>query len=234
MSDLVWYAAYGSNLWRERFETYLTGGPVPFSPTGRHQRGSSDPSPPRAVSQIRLERTMILAGQSSSWAGGGTAYLNPEPPDHSGRPWNDTEAGPTLCRLWLITSDQFLDVLAQENGTQRDHVAHFDFGRFCQNSKLGDPKGRYLDVLPRSYGRVVDLGAGPDNYPMITFTAPDFDRRPFNPAHPTYLRAMGLGLIQGWDLSPSEAARHLAAKPGNRGHIDAEVLAADLTRHRKR
>ena len=53
--DHLWYAAYGSNLSRERFGHYLGGGrPVGAS---RHYSGARDGSEPRDV------RPLALAGQ---------------------------------------------------------------------------------------------------------------------------------------------------------------------------
>lgn len=100
--DLVWYVSYGSNLSRERFLTYLTGG----RPSGRTERqsGARDPSPPRADRAIVIAHRLYFAGDTAVWGGGGVAYVDPDP-DASVR---------TLARAWLITDEQFIDVWEQE------------------------------------------------------------------------------------------------------------------------
>jgi hypothetical protein len=85
----VWYAAYGSNLHRGRFQHYLD-----------RARDGSTPAEEAATTvahQLRFER------DSSVWCGG-VAFLDPAP-----------ASGVALVRLWSVSVEQFEDVLAQEN-----------------------------------------------------------------------------------------------------------------------
>jgi len=86
--------------------------------------------------------------------------------------------------------------------------------------------------LSTSYGRLISLGTGPSGYRVFSFTSPRFDELPINPAHPTYLRVMGLGLMQGWGWDPADAAHYLANKPGNMGATDTDMLVQDLNDHK--
>ena len=101
--DLVWYAAYGSNLWPERFACYLTGGTAPGSTTA--SPGARNPAPARATEASKCDHERFYAGESRRWHGGGVAFLATDPGDHN-----------TPLRLYLITTEQFEDVFAQENG----------------------------------------------------------------------------------------------------------------------
>ncbi len=199
----VWYAAYGSNLSADRFRTYLEGGPVPGSTTGRVQRGAADPSPPRADHPFLIDRELVFAGTSASWGGGGVAFLDA---DTMG------PEAPTMGRIWGITLGQFLDVFAQENG--------FDGGEQADGDALGAEtlaafdldvaveQGR-IDLVERAYGRIELLDAI-DGVPVLTITGRS---RPseLRAAHDSYLRTIATGLTEAWGADAGAAARYLSA-----------------------
>lgn len=189
----VWYAAFGSNLLRERFVTYLTGGPVPRNPTNRVHDGARDRSPPRADRAVELPHRLFFAGSSTSWGGGGIAYLDPVV----------DERHRTLGRLWLITTEQFEDVYRQEN--RRDEPIPIDHDALATEG--------HLDLLDTSYGRVLHLGPGPGGAPIATFTCSDPDRpQPQQPAAAAYRLVMMLGLVEAWGLDEAAAADYLTVR----------------------
>lgn len=202
----VWYAAYGSNLSAERFGVYLTGGAIPFSTTGRVQDGARNAAPATADRPFTLERSLLFNGSAPQWGGGGTAIIDS---DHN-------PVTPTLSRAYRITLEQFEDVFVQEN--RLDAPIPFDIGAL-----MAGP----VDLTDRKYGRV-ELVAEIDSEPVLTFTSP---HRPkgLAPADVSYLRIMGIGLRETWDLSPRAAADYLAMRPGNAGFHDPAVLATSLT-----
>jgi hypothetical protein len=112
VTDLLWYAAYGSNLSRDRFACYVQGG----TPVGAHHRyvGCRDRTPPAATAPMRITGRLTFAGESTIW-GGGLAYLDPEAAD-----------GEVVARGYLITDEQLEDVAAQE--PRYDRVA--EVGRY--------------------------------------------------------------------------------------------------------
>ena len=210
MSDrTVWYAAFGSNLLRERFVTYLTGGPVPYS-TGRVQAGARDRRPPSAERTVEIDRRLYFAGSSPGWGHGGVAFI--------GGPTVDERSA--LVRLWRITWSQFEDVFAQENASTAPLAID------CEAVTAAGG----LDLLPSRFGRVAPLGPGPDGAPMVTVTAPSDAALPSRPADRSYLRVVGLGLMQAFGLTAPAAADYLATADGNAGQIDPVELAADLHR----
>src|SRR5438132_918472 len=74
----VWYAAYGSNLSRERFDVYLRGG-TPVG--GRHEYpGCRDQSPPVEDQRWDCRSSLRFGGKrpSQTW-GGGVALIDPAP-----------------------------------------------------------------------------------------------------------------------------------------------------------
>lgn len=201
----VWYVAYGSNLSAERFAVYLTGGPIPFSTTGRVQAGARNPTLATASQPFTLERSLLFNGSAAQWGGGGTAIIDS---DHN-------PITPTLARAYRITLEQFEDVFAQEN--RLDAAVPFDVGAL-----LAGP----LDLSDRKYGRV-ELVGEIDGEPALTFTSP---QRPTGlaAADVSYLRIMGIGLAESWDLSSRAAADYLAMRPGNAGVHDPAALATSL------
>lgn len=206
---LVWYAAYGSNLLRSRFVTYLRGGPVPGS--GRIQAGSRDDADPRDAAPYQFDQPLIFGQRASGWGGGGVCFVDPDPDPDPGRAQPRITSG----RAWLVTAEQLSDIWAQENGlavgTDLDLEAVMAAGS--------------VDVGTGWYRRLLSLGEL-DGHPVLTFTcasAPEL-----NPADPSYLGVVGHGLRETWGWSPEEAASYLAACPGNAGEVDASALASLL------
>lgn len=178
-ADLVWYAAYGSNLSRERFLVYLTGGRIAGG--DRDYPGATDATPPRADVALDLPGRLYFGGLSRVW-GGGLAVYDP------------TSPGPTAARAWLITREQFVDIAAQEMHRAPDAAdplhstlrAGFDGDRHTAGS------GRYETVLR--------LGER-DGVPVYTITAGSVeDLPPRLPAEAYRARiAAGLREARGWD-----------------------------------
>ena len=104
MSDadtLVWYVAYGSNLRWSRFRCYLAGG----RPDGSSHTnvGARNPADPLSVEPVNILGRVLFSNHSTVW-GGGIAFFDPAA--------TDLVAG----RAYLITLEQFNDVVVQENG----------------------------------------------------------------------------------------------------------------------
>lgn len=201
----VWYASYGSNLSAERFGVYLTGGPIPFSTTGRVQDGARNPAPATANQPFTIERSLLFTGKAKQWGGGGSAIIDTE----------HNPVTPTLSRAYRITLEQFEDVFAQENGL--DAPIPFDVGAL-----IAGP----IDLSSRKYGRI-ELVGEIDSEPVLTFCSP---QRPtgLNPADASYLRVMGIGLMETYELSARGAADYLVMRPGNAGFHDPVELAITL------
>lgn len=199
---LVWYAAYGSNLLRTRFLTYLRGGPVPGS--ARHQDGARDPSDPLDDRPYRLPLPLVFGRSSSGWGGGGVCFAGPH---------RDPDDG-AMGRAWLITVEQLADVWCQENGATLSDGPEVDLGRLVADGEVDFGRGWYRRLV-----RLGDL----DGHPVATFTS---EAAPApNPAHRSYLEVVGRGLMETWGLPATEAARYLADRPGNAGEVDPEELA---------
>lgn len=98
---LVWYVSYGSNMWQERFLTYLQGGKIPG--TNSFQEGSRNRETPQRSILIDCPLRLYFARFSQRW-NGGIAFIEYDE-SHSGK-----------CVAWLIQSEQYKDIYCQENG----------------------------------------------------------------------------------------------------------------------
>jgi hypothetical protein len=190
---LAWYAAYASNLLSRRFSLYLQGGTL--AETGRVHAGARDPAPPARTTALRLPGTVYFATEATTWPGTGRALYDPATPLPGG------SAG----RGYLITAEQFADVVAQEMRREP--------GTFVPR------------VLPQIPGQVVHLGDGhyetlacvglQDGHPVVTMTPPwKLGDVPLVPLAGPYRDVIISGLIEshGWDWD--RACRYLAGLPG--------------------
>ena len=169
----VWYLAYGSNLWRDRFLCYVTGGRPPGA--SRTYPGCRDTTPPAADAAMVVGGRIAFGGESTVW-GGGIAYLDP------------AADGVVAARAYLLSSSQLNDVVCQE--TRQPPGTDLALGR----------GGRRIGRLPspRGYDTVAHLGER-DGHPLLTITSHQ-SRTPTAPS-PSYLRAISRGLHEahGWD-----------------------------------
>ena len=187
--DPIWYASYGSNCLRARFEAYLVGG---FADGASHpEPGARDRRVPVRSEPYWFPRGVRFLGHSNKWGGGGVAFLDHEP--------GKTAPG----RRYLITKGQFDDVLAQES---RRAVAAIDVDELAIGvvTALGD--GFYDGVLP-----LEPL----DGVPVVTFTSPrPLVDRATNPPSRAYLGTILRGLLEVHDEPVESLAAALVASPG--------------------
>jgi hypothetical protein len=195
MTDYVWYASYGSNLLKERFLCYIAGG----QPEGSLdiEPGCRDNSLPLKDRQILIPHRLYFAKQARRWDDGGVAFIAQD----------CTENNVTLGRMYLITREQFLDVVSQENNN------------INVNLNLLDVKNnRNYDFENSWYGNVVYLGEE-EGFPIFTFTHTweIVDESYFAPSNP-YLKTIISGIVQCYDLSDEEIATYLIKKNGVTGN----------------
>lgn len=196
--QLVWYAAYGSNLSRVRFAHYLRGG----TPVGAKHTypGSRDTSAPLDDRPWELELELVFGGASRTW-GGGVAFV-------------DSSAGQIAkARLYLITLEQFEDVVAQENWLAPGSVV------------LG-PHDREMDVgTDHTYGLVLPL-AELEGRPILTVT----QRRGTRIARPSvaYLKHIADGLREAHGMGPDQVVDYFLSKRGVAGEFTLAELEATV------
>jgi len=198
----VWYACYGSNLKRSRFDCYVTGG----TPLGAKivNPGARDRTPPVDSRPVRLGQELYFAGHAQSW-GGAPAFIR------EGRSGEFTYG-----RMYRITEHQFNDVVAQENGLPVD------------GTRLLPPLEHLISltdfVLPGNplYGRLLHIGDA-DGSPVLTFTT-GRELAIVAPSRP-YVQVIASGLKETYGMSDSQICSYLAQAPGIR---DSAIRLQDL------
>lgn len=145
----VWYASYGSNINKERFLCYIKGG----RPIGsdKVETGCRDTSLPLKESLFEMPHPLYFAKESARWGHQGVAFigLNPEKDNR------------TVSKKYLITQEQFLDILQQENNGLEIDI------RLTEVIE----KGSKVFRSNAWYGNILYLGES-EGYPVFTFTAP--------------------------------------------------------------
>lgn len=183
MTDL-WYAAYGSNLARDRFLAYLAGG----RPVGamRTYPGGRDPRPPADDRPLILPGRLFFGWQSPTW-GGGIAFYDAE------------GAGSVYARAYRITHEQFSDLAAQE--MRRAPGSDLDLSQVLADRRHSYGPGRY---------ETLHLVGELEGLPVLTFTAPrDHGLLP-NPPTPAYVATIVRGLRECHELTEQQARAYLA------------------------
>lgn len=187
MSDpdqLVWYAAYGTNLSRARMACYLEGGRPPGA--SRSDEGCRDPTPPRESRALTLAGSVRFAGRSGMWGGGMAFYT----PGHTGE---------VRLRAYLLRLEQLGDLVAQET--------RHPVGRTFSLA----PEGSTRHGLSEVYDLVLDLGVL-DGRRLLTLSSSR--DHPANPPSSAYVRTMFDGLADGFGMRPEARIVYLAGLGG--------------------
>lgn len=179
----LWYAAYGSNLARDRFETYLSGGRPPGAT--RIYPGARDPRPPGDDRPLILSGRLFFAWESPTW-GGGIAFYDPDAP------------GSVYARAYRITEEQFSDLAAQE--MRREPGADLDLGRVLTERRHTYGPGRY---------ETLHLVGELDDLPVLTFTASRGHGLVAKPPAPAYVDTIVRGLLECHGLTEGQARGYL-------------------------
>jgi hypothetical protein len=198
----VWYACYGSNLLKERFSCYIGGGQP--ANAKRVYPGCTNKTQPEKSKQIIINGALYFAKSSKTWSGGGAGFIKSDFDKNTN----------TLGRMYLITQQQFIDLVQQEIKFEGD----FDINlkRVIKN--------RSLDMKNNSwYGKIIYLGEE-ENCPIFTFTNEDYLKDEINPPHEFYLKIIIEGLKETYSRSDAEIETYLKTKEGIKGFpIEAKL-----------
>ncbi len=200
----VWYVAYGSNLSLERFRCYLAGG-MPVGGVRRYD-GCRDPRDAHATVSLHAPGGLVFSGRSTVW-GGGMAF------------YDERRPGRVACRGYLVTVDQFADVVAQE-------MRRPPGGDFSRSLAAVLADGGSVQALgPGRYETLARIAVMGDA-PMFTVTCGDVGNLEPSAPSASYLRCIATGLREahGWDAARS--AGYLAGCPGVEGSYTFDDLVS--------
>jgi hypothetical protein len=199
----VWYAVYGSNLLRGRFDCYVQGG----KPDGaaKEYAGCRDKTPPRDARRVMLAHSLYFADHSESW-GGAIGFIR--------RTVSDAR---TYGRIYLVTYGQFNDVVRQENGRNVPGpivVPSFD--------ALAEGDYWQLDGF-RLYGGVIKIGTR-HGHPILSLTAAHENHIVGAPSE-AYVKTIISGLEETYPcMRNSKILAYLRGAEGIREAIPGDTL----------
>ncbi len=196
--ELIWYGAYGSNLNEERFHCYIRGG----RPNGaaREYPGCTDPTLPRESQAFYIPSELYFAKSSATWENSGVAFISND--------LNNTKR--TWGRMYLITQQQFIEVVKQENSGKEIEI---DFKRAMTDNYIFKP-GSW-------YGKIVFLGKHNDHL-IFTFTN-ELNLACTKPGS-KYLKIIVAGIKEFFPYSNLEIAEYLFSTDGIKGNYTMDEL----------
>jgi len=214
----LWYASFGSNMREERLLAYIQG--LQAEGASRREKGCRDHALPIENRQISIPYPLYFAQKSSLWLNKGVAFIDVT------KKLSEKDPQCTWGRIYLITEEQFIDLVSQENGGRTPNEP-FNFEKFKKNM---------TQVMPGWYGTIVYLGEergskdiAPQNYPIFTFT----NKTPFpiNSPSDIYLTQLIIGLYQTFPNShPEDFVSYLLTKPGISNGEKEKTLLNKLVR----
>lgn len=145
MSELI-YAAYGSNLLKERFMVYIKGGVY----EGYEYKGSSDKTEPVSLGWEYVPYRLYFAKKSLRWDNKGVAFLSCK---------KETDKNYfAVVRLWKISKIQFEDIKEQEGKAwynaelrlvelEEKYRIPVKTITGCWETEINEPSERYLEKI---------------------------------------------------------------------------------------
>ena len=204
MISKCWYASYGSNLSRERFMCYIEGTKPKYAK--QKQSGCRDRNGPMGDEKIVIPYDLYYAEHSSKWDGG-VAFISSE----------KNKKIKTLGRMYLITVEQFIDVMLQENAKDpSDFYVLLDLDKVKEKEKYDTGLGWY--------GSILYLG-DKDGIDIFTITtASGHKKSDYRPPGENYLRTIIEGLRETYDMPDPEILAYFKNSDGIKGNLTDEWL----------
>ncbi len=208
----VWYASYGTGLSSEIFMQQILGG----RPTGstRVFAGCTDQSPPIKDVFLSLPHRLYFAGACEVWDGGGHGTIEVEP-----------SGARTIARAYLITLEQFQEMVAQQNDQTRIKPLPLRQAVLHGHVPIKGVNGYYNELI---------FTGIKDGAPMFSITSTK--KLPLKPPSIAYTRFLCKGLSERGG-SQSKVVDYVLATPGIAGHRNksdiTQLFAAEKsTRHK--
>lgn len=196
----VWYASYGSNIHDKRFMCYINGTKAPGSSV--KEIGCTDKTPPKESRIVELPYPLYFAKEHSKWGEGGVAFIGHK----------KTKLEKTVGRMYLITEQQFAEVVSQEN---KSPLMDINLQRVMEDGS-GEVGGGW-------YGKILHVGEE-DGYPIFTFTNPKaIGDTAFNKPSAAYLSTIATGLLE-LGYTEKETIQYFLHKQGIAGHFSEKSL----------
>ncbi len=200
----IWYASYGSGLSKDIFMQQITGG----TPEGSSRAfiGCTDQTPPIKDRFLSLPYRLYFAGVCEAWDGGGHGTIEVEP----------SEAR-TIARAYLITLEQFQQMVAQQNDQTKVKPLPLKQAVRHGHALIKDATGYYNELV---------FCGIKDDAPMFCITS---NRKlPLKAPSSAYTRLLCKGLSERGDTQ-SNAVDYVLAAPGIAGNHKKDEIARLFT-----
>jgi hypothetical protein len=186
---------------------YIRGG----QPEGacKSYLGCTDITPPKANKNIQIPNKLYFSKSSSIWEHGGVAFIK-------AKTISGTD-GKTLGRMYLITTEQYVQVVRQENAVDPDNDSiDVDFIKTIRDGESMINGGWY--------SRILYLGMD-SSYPIFTFTAGwDDSEIELNVPGKNYLQSIIKGIKEAYNLDNESILKYLVNKEGIKGYIEKDLI----------
>lgn len=184
--ELVWYVAYGSNVLRSRFLCYIKGGKA--KNCKKEDVGCRNKAEPIKDKPVIIPYELYFAKEGSIWGEGAASFIKPK--------ISKTES--TYARQYLITLEQFKDIVKQENDVIIENIEINVMDLLKEGeTHLGAPHEMEW------YGRILHLGED-EGFPMLTFTAKWSEVDEYGKPSDKYLNTIKKGLKESHGLSDDQ------------------------------
>lgn len=183
---------------------YIEGG-VPEGRTEPNE-GCRDKNPPLDSKPVPLNFELYFAGRFAAWGNGGAAFIR-----------RGSRQSIVYGRMYLITDEQFNDVVLQENAKKVDGT------RIVRPFEQLVRKHEW--ILPGNpwYGGLLNIGSE-RGCPVLTFTTARTDLQPNAPSE-NYVKVIAAGLKETYPrMTNSEISTYLLAAEGIHGNIDPRQI----------
>lgn len=176
---MIWYVSYGSNISQSRFLHYIEGG---FLHGKTYHKGCTNQTSPLESLPYKIEGFELVFSYKSQRWGGGIGFIQYNKDTH------------VLARKYLITKDQFIQVMLQENGIH-DYDEQEDYLKMLEGILKKKPNyGESFPFLHTLYGELIYLGECEKGFPKVTFS--DTQRKEYNKPSIHYLGTISKGLLE--------------------------------------
>jgi hypothetical protein len=186
----------------DRFNCYIQGG----QPKGSNNiyKGCTDKTLPTESEEIYIKSELYFANKSKSWNGSGVGFIKTD--------FNENKS--TLGRMYLITQEQFVEVVKQETNNNSD--LNIDFEKAKKSGSIIFRKKSW-------YGNLLYLGEQNGN-PIFTFTNERNLNDKINAPNKEYLSMIISGIKETYNLSDLEIKEYLEEIEGIKGNpIEKEL-----------
>lgn len=156
MAKYVWYVGYGSNLDKQRFLCYISGGFPDFSLKKKKHDGCTDKTVPgHPVKHITIPYRLYFAWSRKmkpplNWGNGGVAFIDTKVESNMNY-WSQ-------CRMWKITCEQYEEVRDDEGRSlynqeiyleEQDGIPIRTITYGIVSRDILEPSDRYLKTIAR-------------------------------------------------------------------------------------